>query len=460
MLEEKTIQTGEGAVTARLAAFAHDLTLDAAPDAAVRVAKHMVLDWLGVTLAGAAEPLVAKLTDYCRAEGLGRGASLVGLGIEGSAGQAALINGAGGHALDYDDVLRQVRGHPTAPVLPVALALAEREGHSGIDMLTAFVAGVELDCRIGELLGDGHYARGWHGTATIGHFGAAAAAARLLGLDRAGMATALGLAGTQAAGLKAVFGTEAKPLHAGKAAANGLLAAELAARGFTCSREILDDPQGYQAVASDDPDPAAALAEMDGHFYIANTLFKYHAACYGTHAGIECGHALRRHPAFTADRIERVEMAVPTPTLAMCNIWEPETGLEMKFSHRLTLAAALAGTDTGDPALYEADATRRADLVALRDKVAVRGVDDIGRRAGEVTLHLVDGTVLRESRDMDRPNPDLDDQETKLEAKFRALAAPVVGAGAADDIVALVADLERLDDMRALAALCRGGARG
>ena len=196
MLDEKTVGLETTKVTARLAAFAHDLSLEAAPRAALRVAKHMVLDWLGVTLAGAAEPLVAKLADYCRAEGLGRGASLLGLGIAGNAGQAALVNGAGGHALDYDDVLRQVRGHPTAPVLPVALALAERDGRSGLEMLTAFVAGVELDCRIGELLGEGHYLRGWHATATIGHFGAAAAAGRLLGLDRAGMATALGLAGT------------------------------------------------------------------------------------------------------------------------------------------------------------------------------------------------------------------------------------------------------------------------
>ncbi len=458
MLDERTSKQNVTMVTDRLAAFVHELSLDAAPEPVARVAKHCILDWLGVTIAGAGEPLVAKLLDYCRADGLGGAASLVGLGLRGSPSQAALVNGSAGHALDYDDVLRQVRGHPTAPVLPAALAIAERDHRSGLDLLTAFVAGVELDCRIGELLGDGHYARGWHGTATIGHFGAAAACGRLLGLDGRAMATAMGLAGTQAAGLKAVFGTMAKPLHAGKAAMNGVLAAELAARGFTCSTAVLDDPQGYPAVATEAPDPAAALADLDGHFFIVGALFKYHAACYGAHAGIECGHAIRRHPAFAADKVQRIDMVVPPPTLAMCNIWEPETGLEMKFSHRLTTAAALAGADTGDPALYDVETTRRADLVALRDKVAVRGEPGLARRAAEVTVHLEDGTVLREARDMDLPNPDLDDQGVKLEAKFRALATPVLGPAAAQEVVALVAALERLDDVSILADRCRAAA--
>ena len=128
----------------------------------------------------------------------------------------------------------------------------------------------------------------------------------------------------------------------------------------------------------------------------------------------------------------------------------------MKFSHRLTLAAALAGADTGDPALYEAETTARADLVALRDRIAVRGVDDLGRRASEVTLHLVDGTVLREAHDMDRPNGDLDDQGAKLEAKFRALATPVLGAAASEEVIAWVASMEEQADVSALATLCRG----
>ena len=443
-------------VTRRLAEYASSMTLQDIPEEVVAIAKQCLLDWLGVTLAGAQEPLTQKLLDYVRAEGCGDHATLIGLGARGSAGQAALVNGSAGHALDYDDVLRVLRGHPTAPVAPSALAIAERDLKSGEDLLVAFVAGVETEARVGALIGEAHYMKGWHQTATVGTFGAAAASARLLGLDGAATATALGIAGTQAAGLKSMFGTMCKPLHAGKAAANGLLAAELALRGFTSGTDVLECAQGFAATQADGIDPDAALEDLGTLFHTPRLLFKYHAACYGTHAGIECGRAIHGNPAFDIAKVERVDVNVPARTMGMCNILEPTDGLEIKFSHRFTAALALAGEETGSLEVYSERFAERPDLVALRDKIAIHGREDYSPNQTDITVHQSDGTVLREARDMAIPNEDLSDQSSKLETKFRALAAPLIGDANTDRTVDLIQTLEEQEDVAALAASCRG----
>jgi 2-methylcitrate dehydratase PrpD len=442
-------------ITRPLATFASTLTLDHIPDDVAYIAKQCILDWLGVTLAGAQDELTQILYDYVKAEGCGDAATLFGLGGRGSVSQAALINGAAGHALDYDDVLRIMRGHPTAPVAPPVLALSEREKKTGRDAVTAFVAGIETQARVGAFMGESHYAKGWHQTATVGTFGAAAASARLLGLDPATTAMALGIAGTQAAGLKSMFGTMCKPLHAGKAAMNGVMAAELAMRGFTSRPDVLERPQGFAATQSTSIDPEAALEDLGSSYWMPNLLFKYHAACYGTHAGIEAARAIRKHPAFDVGKVEKVDINTAERTMGMCNILNPDTGLEVKFSHRFTTALALAGEETGSLDVYSEDMAHRADLVALRDKIAVTGHDDYGPNVTDITVHQSDGTVIRETRDMAIPNKDVDVQWEKLETKFRALARPLIGAENTDRVVAIVRDLEKQDDLTALADACK-----
>ena len=232
-------------LTAALAARVSALRLADLPPAALTVAKQCLLDWIGVALAGRNEPLVRILIDELAPQDDPAGVSILGHGRRARLDDAVLINGAMGHALDFDDVIMPM-GHPTVPVAPVVFALAEQRGAIGADALAAFIAGVEAECRIARLLGPSHYARGWHTTATTGTFGAAAAAARLLGVSGAALTHAFGLAGTQAAGLKSCFGTMSKPLHPGKAAQNGLLAARLAARGFTSDTDILGSRPGLR----------------------------------------------------------------------------------------------------------------------------------------------------------------------------------------------------------------------
>src|SRR6202011_5508328 len=198
----------------------------------------------------------------------------------------------------------------------------------------------------------GHYRRGFHATATAGSFGSAAACARLIGLSPEATATAFGIAGTQAAGLKSMFGTMCKPFHAGKAAQNGLLAASLAARGFSSRSDALECAQGFAATQSSDFRHERALADPPGGYHLRGNLFKYHAACYLTHAPIECARKLRRDHALDPRSVREAALKVDAGASKVCHILAPKTGLEVKFSLRLTTAMALAGIDTARLAAY------------------------------------------------------------------------------------------------------------
>jgi 2-methylcitrate dehydratase PrpD len=428
---------------------------DMAP-AALTVAKQCLLDWIGVALAGRGEPLVRILIDELAPADDPRGVTILGHRRRARLDDAVLINGAMGHALDFDDVIMPM-GHPTVPVAPVVFALAEQRGLSGAAVLEAFIAGVETECRIARLLGPSHYARGWHTTATTGTFGAAAAAARLLGVEGAALTHAFGLAGTQAAGLKSCFGTMSKPLHPGKAAQNGLLAARLAARGFTSDQDILASEQGFVATQSTTADPAAALAPREAPQnvpWVVDALFKYHAACYLTHDSIEAANQLRAEEHVTADAIAAVTVKVPAGHLGVCNIASPATGLECKFSLRMTTALALSGEDTFQEQLFSDATARRPDLVALREKVTIDATQ-VGRGC-VVTVRLRDGRELSRAGDVSQPLRDLAAQQAKLERKFRHLATPALGAAGVEEAIALCRELETLPDLGRLTDLLRG----
>ena len=451
-LELAASRTAPPTVTAALASRISAMRLADLPPAAPTVAKQCLLDWIGVALAGRREPLVRILLDELAPADDPAGVSILGHGRRARLGDAALINGAMGHALDFDDVIMPM-GHPTVPVAPVVFGLAEQRRASGAEALIAFIAGVETECRIARLLGPSHYAKGWHTTATTGTFGAAAAAARLLDVEGAALVHAFGLAGTQAAGLKSCFGTMSKPLHAGKAAQNGLLAARLAARGFTSDTDILASVQGFTATQSTTADADAGLADRPAP-WVVEALFKYHAACYLTHDSIEAANQLRVEERIAPDAIAAVSVRVPSGHLGVCNIPAPATGLECKFSLRMTTALALAGEDTFEDGLFSDATAARPDLVALRDKVAVDPTQ-VGRGC-VVTVRTEDGRTLSRTGDVSQPLRDLAAQQARLERKFRHLATSALGEAGADRVIALCRTLETLPDLVELAHLCRG----
>ncbi|MEQ8993197.1 MAG: MmgE/PrpD family protein [Pseudomonadales bacterium] len=419
------------------------------PTAARTVAGQALLDFIGVTLAGSREPLSRMLQAQSADEGGHPQAAVIGAGRRASVRQAALANGAAGHAHDYDDVHDAMVGHPTVPVAPVVLALGEHLGASGAELVAAFCAGVDTECIIGRYAGPGHYARGWHATATLGTFGAAAAAARLLGLDAARTAAALGIAGSRAAGLKAQFGTMTKPLHAGAAAAAGLEAAQLAGRGLSSRGDILEAHQGFLATQAEGADLARFEAALAEPAFVPQIGFKYHAACYLTHGAIEAALALRRDHGLAPDDVDAVTVTVNAGHFDVCNIQNPATGLEAKFSLRFTVAMALAGDNTADIHAYTDDLTRRPDLVALRDRVVVAAHPAL-RPETRVAIRTRDGRDLAAEANVAVPATDLDAQRQRLAAKFQTLAAPVVGSAAATRIEVACRALWEADDVAPL----------
>lgn len=437
-------------VTLALAHRIATLRYEDLPADIITIAKHCVLDWVAVALQGAREPLVAILAEHVTAEGGSDRATLIGRGRRASPRQAALVNGAASHALDYDDVNVRMMGHPTGPVLAAVLALAESRAASGRDLIAAFVAGYETECEIGEMVAPGHYARGFHATGTVGTFGAAAACAHLYHLAGSEVATALGIAGTQAAGLKSMFGTMCKPLHVGKAGENGLLAAELAARGFNSRADVLECQNGFVAAHADSLRPIHQFSSGRGAYHIADNLFKYHASCHQTHAAIEALRALRAEHGFSSSDVVRVTLRHDAGADAICNIARPTTGLEIKFSLRMIAALTLAGIDTAAVASFSDANALDPDLRALRDKVEVRFAQDWPLTRSAVAVQLTDGRTLDGSHDSGLPEKDLGKQQTKLLVKFRLLVGPVLGLPQVDDVAADILSLEWQDDLKHL----------
>ena len=448
------IQAGKG-LTRALAEQARSLRLEDIPQTVLAWARQCVLDTIGCTLAGASDDLVTILLAEMQEQGGVGAATVVGHKARLPVAAAAIVNGAAAHALDFDDVNLAMPGHPSVAILPALLALAEERGSTGAEVLTAFVAGYELQCRIGRTVAPGHYdGLGFHATATIGSFGSAAACAHLLGLDADQFATALGIAGTQAAGLKSMFGTMCKPLHAGKASYHGYLAAKLAARGFTSRTDVLECGQGFARTHSPDFNPDRAFDTPPNGWYVANNLFKYHASCYMTHAPIEAARKLREQHGITPDQVERIDVQIEEASDRICNIPAPRTGLEAKFSLRLTTAMGLAGVDTSRLSTYSEDVAADPVLVGLRDRVSFDFRTGIPTTFSEITLRLRDGSTRTAQHDAGVPATDVVAQGKRLEAKFAALADPVIGTDKAARLIMDIGRFETLPDVRGLMAFC------
>ena len=436
-------------VTEQLADYISGRRFDALTGSEITVAKQCLLDYLGVTMAGSQEPLVRILRGQQLAEGGHAQASLIGDERKATASQAALINGAAAHAHDYDDVHMAMSGHPTVPVAPAVLALAEREGKTGKALIQALVAGLDAECLVGRYVGTSHYARGFHNTGTLGTFGAAAACANLLGLDPKTTMHALGIAATQAAGLKSMFGTMCKPFHAGKAAANGLLAAELAAGGFDSAADALEIAQGFAATHSDAPSAEDFSRAMATGNLVPQTLFKYHAACYLTHSAMEGATHLKQKHGISPEDIDSVTLQVDKGHFSVCNIQKPATGLEAKFSLRFTTAMILHGVDTARIEGYTDALTRDPAMVETRDKVTVLAHETPSRDT-HVTIRLKNGEQLQTSWNVAVPLTDLPLQWERLSDKFTALMAPAIGDAPAAALLARVRSLEAEKSVGAL----------
>ena len=372
----KVQQTGSefkpAPITTAVARFSVRTQSDAMPDSARQVAQLSLLDWIAVAIAGREERVSRIVRKLVADEGGTAEASVIGLRSKLPARAAALANGTTSHALDYDDTHFVYLGHPSVAVLPAAIAIAEKTGATGSDFLEAAMIGFETACRIGAWLGRRHYQHGFHQTATSGSFGAASAAARLLRLDEERTCHALGLTATRASGLKSQFGTMGKPFHAGMAAANGVEAALLAAKGFISRPDGLECALGFANThAGEAEDPALVLGQLGEKFILEAVQHKFYACCHGTHAALEALIEARESHCLKPKDVQAVTLTVHPSYLSVCNIEQHLTGLEAKFSYRLTTALALSGRDTGLLSTFSDEICHDPNLIALRGRVTV-----------------------------------------------------------------------------------------
>jgi 2-methylcitrate dehydratase PrpD len=445
-----------GGATSELSGFVADLGLPDIPDDVVHQAKRCLIDWLGVTLAGSADPSVEILCATSEELGSDRTATVLGTGRETSLLVAVLCNGFAAHVLDFDDTYNPARTtvHGSAPVWPVVVALSELDRVDGRRALAAFVAGFESQVRIALAAGPSHYEAGWHVTGTVGHFGAAAAASNLLGLDAGQVANALGAAGTQAAGLKGVYGSMGKALHPGKAAMDGLLAAFLARNGFTASTSILESERGFLRVMSDDPEVEYVTIGMGEQWTLPDNGFKPYACGSLTHPTIEAVVGLREEHGLRPDRIASIRATVNEYVSWVTGKAKPTTGLEGKFS--IFHSAAVAAVD-GAASIRQFTDERVNDPVVMdmRGRVDIVVDDDLPKDAAAVELVLTDGSRLTSEVLHNKGTPAKPMSDDEIEAKFTELAATRIGPDAAHRLADLCWRLDELADVGEIARLAK-----
>jgi 2-methylcitrate dehydratase PrpD len=423
------------------------------------------LDTVGVALAGSAEP-AARAVQRTVAP-VESGAIVWGTSVRASAEAAALANGTAAHALDYDDMCFVSLAHPSAPLVPAILAAADLAGASGASgraALDAYVVGFEIEARLGQVMNTRHYQRGWHCTSTLGTVGAAAGVARLIGLDAAQAAHALGIAASMASGLKENFGSMVKPLHAGLAARNGVQAALLARAGLTANASAIAGAQGYLA-AMDAERPAdlpAVCADLDSRWEILDTgiTVKLYPSCAGTHPTLDVVLDLRAEVGFTAGDVARVEVAVDriAPTILVHD--RPTTGLEAKFSMPYCVAAAVVhgrvGLDTFDDA-----AVRDPQVTAFLPRVTMAAdpAFDSGAPAltqSRVRIRLKDGREVGGAANGARGYPERPPSEVDVRGKFLSCASRALPADDAERALGVWTDLAALEDVGIATGALRG----
>lgn len=410
-------------ISERLVDFAIGTPGQSLPESALHILRLSLLDWIAVSIAGQDEPVSGLVRELVAGEGGTPEATVVGLDRKVPARAAALCNGATAHALDYDDTHFAYLGHPSAAVMAAAFAVADKTGATGRQLLEACLIGVECACRTGVWLGRGHYDHGFHQTATSGSFGAAMAAARILKLDRERAGHALGLASTRTSGLKSQFGTMGKPYHAGMAASNGVEAALLAASGFVSRPDGLESPQGFAATHAGEMGSASeALAGLGEAYLFEAVQHKYHACCHGTHAALEAIGDARGQRDLAPEDVSAVEITVNPCYLKVCNIAEPGTALETKFSYRMTAAMALSGRDTGFLGTFSHEACSDPQLTGLRDRVSVSTDDRLSETEATVSITGRDGTAFHVRHDLATPR-----EAAVREARVKSKAASLLG---------------------------------
>jgi 2-methylcitrate dehydratase PrpD len=431
-------------VTRTLARWVVQSRVDDLPGPVRKEAARTFLNWVGCAVGAARqEPVDIAIAALSPFAGQGQ-ATVLGRKERLDVMNAALMNGISSHVFDYDDTHLRTIIHPAGPVASALLALSEYHPISGRDFLHALTLGVEVECRIGNAVYPAHYDAGWHITGTVGPFGAAAAAGKILGLNEQQLVWALGLAAVQPVGLKEMFGSMTKSFHPGRAAQNGLVAAFLAAKNFTSSDHGLEAKTGWANVLSISRNWDEITGKLGQSYQISLNTYKPFACGVVIHPAIDGCIQLRNQYHLTAGQIDKVELRVHPLVLELTGKKTPQTGLEGKFSVYYASAVALVAGAAGEKQFSD-KLVRDPALIALRDRVST--VIDKSIQADQVRVAI----TLKDGRRLDKfvehvissvQNPMSDAQ---LETKVLDLCDGVLPEPQARKLLALSWNIEKLD---------------
>ena len=437
-------------VTRTLARFLVSHKAADLPKAVRHEGTRSLLNWVGCAIGASRHATVKRALAALYELSGPRDATILGRRERVDIFQAALLNGATSHTFDFDDTHLQTVIHPSGPVLSAILALAERKPVSGREFLHAFILGVEAECRIGKSVFPNHYDTGWHITATAGVFGAAAAAGRLLKLNEQQMVWALGMAATQACGIRETFGTMAKPLHPGIAARNGLLAALLSKKNVTSAEQGIEGRRGFAAILSTKFDPWSITEGLEKSWEIASNSYKPYACGVVIHPAIDGCVQLRNDYKLGLDAIARIDLKVHPLVLELTGRRKPQSGLEGKFSVYHSCAAAIL-LGHGSEAAYSDAMVRNSAVVRLRDQVNAVVEPGIQEDQMYITMTLKDGRVLEKHikhavGSVARPMSDAD-----LELKFRGLCKGILPVAQSGKLMGLCWNVGQLKNVAEIA---------
>ena len=439
------------------------------PADVIHIARRCVIDGLGVMLAGSTTEGSRILREYVREDMGAQESTAFGAGeCRTRAASAALLNGASGHAMDFDDTqlssspdrLFGLLTHPTIPPLAAALAVGERLAVSGATLLEAFVAGFEVSCKIAEAIEPRHYIGGFHSSGTIGTFGATVAAARLLQLDRAALGHALGIAASMSSGIRVNFGTMTKPLHVGRAAANGVTAAELAARGFTAGADALDGPWGFFQIFGGGFDPGRIIGVLGNPYSIVNpgvSIKPYPCGCLG-HPTMDAALKLVTEHDVQPEQIRQMRLRAGSNILKPLRYRIASSELEAKFCPAFMLASMALRRKAGIHEFTD-EFVRSAPVQQMMQRVETVFDPAIEAQGYQVMrsiveVDLADGRrLVQASDDRYRGGPDLPFSREDLHAKFMECGELVLPAERLRTVLACVESLEAEEDVRHLVRL-------
>jgi 2-methylcitrate dehydratase PrpD len=432
-------------VTQTLARFLVAAKFDDMPEAIRTEAARSLLNWVGVAVGGSrheaveiALAAVAPFAGPAQAGVLGRKERLDIM-------NAVLLNGISSHVFDFDDTDLTTAVHPSAPVVPVLLALAEYRKVSGRDFINAMVLGIEAECRIARSVTPAMQEAGWHATGSVGAFGAAVAAGKLLGLDETRMCHAIGLAATQPVGLREMFGSMTKSFHPGRAAQNGLLAALLAEKGYTSSLHGIEARRGWANVLSTKRDYTVITEGLGSHYEISRNSYKPFACGLVVHPVIDGCIQLRDENKLTADMIDRIDLGIHPIVLELTSNRTPRTGLEGKFSVYYAAAIGIVAGRAGEAQFSDAQ-VRDPVVTAVRDRVETAVDPSLTQDQARVKIRLKDGRVLERLVEHAVGSVENPMTDAALDAKFSYLVSGILPDDRARRLLELCRGAERLDD--------------